>query len=120
MSSRTVSAMLKFASAGQRQAGGGRCFSVIFLTETGVYTPMFRVTRGIKEVFWNDLQVCLAAVPGSDRLLMLADFNARLGYCKSDDDVCSMVLGHHGVDVRNQAGEDFLTFCEIIQLSIMN
>ena len=35
----------------------------------------------------------------------------------SDDDMWSAVLGHHGLDVRNQAGEDFLIFA---QLLIMN
>ena len=53
-------------------------------------------------------------------VLMLGDFNTRVGYCKSDDDVWSAVLGHHGLDVRNQAGEEFLSFCEINQLLIMN
>ena len=34
-----------------------------------------------------------------------------VGYCKSDDDdVWGGILGHHGLDVRNQAGEDFLDF----------
>ena len=60
--------------------------------------------------------MCLA-VPGSDRLLMLHDFIARVGYCNSDDDVWGDVLGHYGLDVRHQAGENFLTFCEINQLS---
>ena len=46
--------------------------------------------------------------------------NARVDYRKGDDDVWSGVLGYHGLDVRYQAGEEFLSFCEINQLSIMN
>ena len=85
-----------------------------------MHAPTFRAPEHIKEVFWNDLQVCLAVVPGSDRLMMLGDFNDRVGYCKGDDYVWSAALGHHGLDVRNQVGEDFLSFCEINQLSIMD
>jgi len=59
-------------------------------------------------------------VSDSDKLLMLDDFNARVGYRKSDDDVWSGVLGYYVLYVRNQAGGDFLSFCEINQLSIMN
>ena len=106
MSSGIVSARLKLASTGQSQAGGGRCSSDIFLTVIGVYAPTIRTARHMKEPFWNDLQVSLAVMPGSDRLLMLGDFNARVGYCKSDN-VWSAVLHHYGFDVRNQAGEDF-------------
>ena len=60
------------------------------------------------------LQVSLAAVPDSDRFLMLGDFNTRVGYCRSDDHVWSVVLDHHRLDVRNQAGEDFLNFVKSI------
>ena len=33
-------------------------------------------------------------------------------------DVWGDVLGYHGLDVRNQAGEEFLGFCGINQLSL--
>ena len=78
MSFRIISARLKLSSAGQRQAGGSVCSSDIFLTVITVYAPTFR--GPIKEAFWKDSQVCLAAVPGYDRLLMLGDFTARVGY----------------------------------------
>ena len=120
VSSRIVTARLKLASVGMRQAGGGRCSSDIYLTVISAYAPTFRAPSHIKEAFWNDLQRCLAVVPDSDKLLMLGDFNARVGYHRSEGDVWSGVLGYYGLDVRNQAGEDFLHFCEINQLSIMN
>ena len=83
MSSRIVSARVKLASAVQRQAGGGRCSSDIFLTVITVYLPTVRAPRHIKGAFWNDLQVCLAAAPGSDNLLMLGGFNVIVGYYSS-------------------------------------
>ena len=92
VSSRIVSARLKLASAGQRQAEGDRCSSDIFFTVISIYVPTFRAPRCIIEGFWNDLQVCLAVVPVSDTLLMLGDFNARVACCKSDDDTVCGVL----------------------------
>ena len=40
----------------------------------------------------------------------MGDFNARMGYCKSDDDVWCGALSHHGLqlDVRNRAGKDLI------------
>ena len=92
VSSRIVSARLKLASAGQRQAEGGRCSSGIFFTVISIYVPTFRAPRCITEGFWNDLQVCLGVVPVSDTLLMLGDFNARVACCRSDDDTVCGVL----------------------------
>ena len=67
--------------------------------------------------------VCLltqTVVPDSDRLLMLGDLMLEwVGYCKSDV-VWGGVLGHHGLDVRNQVGEGFLSFYAINQLSSIN
>lgn len=54
--------------------------------------------------------VC-AAVSDAVRLLLLGN---RVCYRKCVDDVWNSVLGFHGRNVRNQAGEDFLAFCEII------
>ena len=71
----------KLASTGLRQTGGGRCSSGMFLMIISVYVPTFRAPRHIKKAFWNDLQMCLAAVPGSDKLLILGDFNVRV-HCR--------------------------------------
>ena len=122
MSSRIVTARLKLASAGLRQAGGTSCSSDLLLTVISVYAPTFRALRHMKETFWSDLKGCLAAGPDSDKLLMLGDFNARVGYHKQKDDAWGDVLAYHGLqlDVRNQAGEEFLGFCGIDHLSIMN
>lgn len=54
-----------------------------------VYATTFRATRHIKEKFWNDLQRCLAEVPISDKLLLLGDFNARVGHYGDGDDLWS-------------------------------
>ena len=81
MSSRIITTRPKLASTGLRQAEGGRCSSDMFLMIISVYVPTFRAPRHIKKAFWNDLQMCLAAVPGSDKLLILGDFNVRV-HCR--------------------------------------
>ena len=47
VSSRIVSARLKLAAAAQKQAGGCRCSSDIFLTVISVYPPTFRAPLDI-------------------------------------------------------------------------
>ena len=57
-------------------------------------------------------------MPGSDTLLMLGDFNARVDYRKGDDeddDVWSAVLSllWTGCKKSGWRTEEFLSFCEI-------
>ena len=91
-SSRIVSARLKLVSAAQRQAGGCRCSSDIFLTVISVYPPTFRAPRHIEGASWNDLQVCLAAAHGSDNLLMLGGFNAIVDYYSSPSIIQPLII----------------------------
>ena len=51
------------------------------------------------------------AVPKNDILLLLGDFNARVGVQDSDDSLWSNVIGGHGLEERNLAGEEFLQVC---------
>ena len=68
----------------------------------------------------EDLQDTVDKVPMSDVLLLLGDFNARVGSSVADDDVWRGVRGRHGVGVCNEAGERFLEFCAVNQFTIMN
>ena len=52
--------------------------------------------------------------------MVLGDFNARVGVLKPDEEHWQGVLGRHSLDERNAAGEDFLQFCAMNQLSVMN
>ena len=38
-------------------------------------------------------------------LLLLGDFNARVGVLGSDEEQCQGIMGKHGLDDRNEAGE---------------
>ena len=50
-------------------------------------------------------------VPTGDVLVVLGNFNARVGVLKPAEEQWQRVLGRHGLDERNAAGEDFLQFC---------
>lgn len=59
-------------------------------------------------------------VPPTDLLVVLGDFNARVGILNDRSDLWRGVLGRHGLPERNQAGEVLLEVCVINELSIMN
>ena len=51
---------------------------------------------------------------------MLGDFNARVGVLKDGEEEWQGVIGKHGLDERNEVGEEFLQFCALNQLTVMN
>jgi hypothetical protein len=54
----------------------------------------------------------------SDILILVGDFNARVGSCTNDDD--RDIVGKFGVDQRNEAGDNLVEFCALNGLRIMN
>ena len=110
VNSRIVLARLKLAECGQRQPGGSRARSSTFVTTISVYAP-----TAIEE-----LQSSLDKVPPSDILILLGDFNARVGKRDVASSLWQEMLGIHGFDERNDAGEGFLEFCLSNHLTIMN
>ena len=67
--------------------------------------------------FSNELQDSIDKVPASD---VLGDFNARVGVLKAGNDEWHGVLGKHGLDECNEEDDDFLQFCALNQLTVMN
>ena len=91
------------------------------LTFVIVYAPTFRVTLDEKEAFYSDLQSTLNEVDGRDLLLLVGDFNARVGSTanSSSEETWNGVRGIHGVWRMNGAGADQLT-CVLNELTIVN
>ena len=85
-----------------------------------MYVPTFQAPAGVTKYFYDDLQDTLEKVPKRDLLLVMGDFNARVGFSHSHSGLWSDVLGCCGIDEVNQAGEDLLAFCEMNQLLVMN
>ena len=84
------------------------------------YAPTARAPPGMKSRSLSDLRDTLDKAPQNDVLVLLGDFNARVGVLKLGEEECQGVVGKHGLDERNEAGEVFMQFCALNQLTVMN
>ena len=62
------------------------------MTIISAYAPTLISTEEVKEQFYADLDVLLRSTPASDKVLVLGDFNARVG---KDSDQWKGVIGKH-------------------------
>ena len=108
VSSRIVSARLRLSGGKKPQ----------HLSMVSVYAPTFHSPQQDKDDFYADLQRVIDLVPDSDMLVILGDWNARVG--SNLDGVWDGVLGVHGLGKMNEAGMFLLSFCSMNCLSIMN
>ena len=65
-----------------------------FATIIGVYAPTMTNPDKNKEPFYNQLENVLSDIPRTDNLLLIGDFNARIG---RDNDKWPLVMGKHGI-----------------------
>ncbi|VDL98348.1 unnamed protein product [Schistocephalus solidus] len=72
-----------------------------FTTIISTYAPPITSSDSAKEKFYEDLHALLVAVSKADRLIVLSDFNARIG---TDHAAWQGVLGPHGLGSRNDNG----------------
>ena len=120
ISSRVVKARLKVARSGQRRPGGSRMTSDIYMSVVSAYAPTAKAPPGVKAKFFEELQDGLNSIPAGDTLVVLGDFNARVGRRERANDVWRAVRGKHGIGTCNEPGEQFLEFCSLNNLTIMN
>ena len=85
------------------------------LTLFSVCSPTLRAEPAEKERFYFDLRSLLQSTPAADKVLILGDFNARVG---RDTEAWKGVLGRHGVGNCNDNGRLLLEFCSEQQLTI--
>lgn len=85
------------------------------LTLFSVYAPTLLADFVEKDKFYSDLRGLLTNTPADDRILILGDFNARVG---QDSEAWEGVLGRHGVENSNDNGRLLLEFCTVHQLII--
>ncbi len=71
----------------------------------------------IKDKFYKDLNSVIATVPNADKLIILGDFNARVGY---DSTTWEGVIGKHGVGNCNSNGPLLFQMCVEHDLLITN
>ena len=75
-----------------------------FATVISVYAPTMANPEEDKEAFYNQLASVLSDIPRTDKLLLIGDFNARIG---RENDKWPLVMGKHGIGkfVRTDSDE---------------
>ena len=88
-----------------------------YATIISVYAPTMTNPDDNKEAFYNQLSSTLRDIPRTDKLLLIGDFNARIG---RDNDKWTMVMGKYGIGKRNSNGELLLALCSEFELIVTN
>ncbi|CAF1042994.1 unnamed protein product, partial [Didymodactylos carnosus] len=95
----------------------------INITVTAVYAPVNPANGQKSEVeasedFYKCLQETIDKVQKQDMVLIMGDFNARLG--QQQNLTAGEVVGRHTVDVENLNGELLVDFCSINNMVVTN
>ena len=90
------------------------------MTVICAYAPTARAPQEVKSKFSRELQDTRDKVSQKDVLVVLGDFNAKMGLLKPGEEEWRGVVGKHRLDERNEAGEEFMQFCALNQLTVMN
>ena len=80
-----------------------------------VYAPTSECSEEILEAFYSDLDKALKEVKSRDYLIILGDFNAKIGEGRDGSSV-----GPFGLGDRNERGDRLLEFAEEHRLTITN
>uniref|UniRef100_A0A0L8FV33 Endonuclease/exonuclease/phosphatase domain-containing protein n=1 Tax=Octopus bimaculoides TaxID=37653 RepID=A0A0L8FV33_OCTBM len=87
-----------------------------FLIVVSIYAPTMSHSDKTVRQFYDDLAQLLSKLPISDKLVILGDFNARVG----KDYVSWPVLNRYGIGKCNKNGVALLTFCNQNDLVVTN
>ena len=87
------------------------------MTIISAYAPTLMADEDTKDQFYSELTLLLQRVSREDRLVLMGDFNARVG---ADAGVWEGVLGSHGTGKMNANGLRLLSLCSEFDLSITN
>lgn len=88
-----------------------------YLNVISVYAPTLDKSDDIKDKFYEELTLCLDGINAKEQVLLLGDFNARVG---RDYEAWPGVLGRHGVGNVNSNGQLLLSLCAQYGLAITN
>ena len=82
-----------------------------------IYAPTLCSSTETKDFFYEELAAKIRNIPEKENLLMLGDFNARIGADHSSWPHC---IGHFGVGRLNDNGQRLLELCSFFNLCITN
>ena len=117
VSSRIVMARLMLCDKARSSRGGsGLVYGII----VSVYAPTHRASQKDKDKFYADLLSVVDGVSAEDVLLVVGDFNARVGSGQMGGDEWDGVCGRHGVGLMNTSSEALLAWCSLNGLVVMN
>ncbi|CAH1274548.1 Hypp5338 [Branchiostoma lanceolatum] len=88
-----------------------------YITLFSVYAPTLQADPADKNMFYTELRNLVRNTPADDKVVILGDFNARVG---RDSEAWKEALGKHGVGNCNDNGRLMLEFCAEMQLAITN
>ena len=88
-----------------------------YATLISAYAPTLTSDENIKDAFYDMLEHTLRNIPQTDKILLLGDFNARVG---SNNLVWGGIIGRHGVGHENANGLRLLNLCAEDNLIITN
>ena len=77
-------------------------------TIISVYAPIMTNPDESKEIFYNQLARVLSGIPRRYKLLLIGDFNVRIG---RDNGKWPLVMGKYGIGKCNSNGELLLALC---------
>lgn len=86
-----------------------------FGTLLSVYAPTLPSNTETKDSFYQSLDEILRPIPKTEKILLLGDFNARVG---QNNRIWRGVLGRHGVGQVNSNSMRLLTLCSEHSLTI--
>ena len=85
------------------------------ITVIQVYAPTSNAEETEVERFYEDLQDLLELTPPKDALLIIGDWNAKVGSQETPE-----LTGKYGLRMRNEAGQRLIEFCQENALVIAN
>ena len=85
------------------------------ITVIQVYASTSNDEEAETEQFYEDLQVLLELTPKKDVLFIIEDWNAKVGSQETPG-----VTGKFGLEMRNEAGQRLIEFCQENALVIAN
>ena len=87
-----------------------------FLSLISVYAPTLTSSTESIMGFYQDLSSVLSSIPKADKIILLGDFNARVG----KDYATWSALGRYGIGKMNSNGLCLLQLCSEFELAICN